>query len=269
MDYYGTLPQLKKAFFDFAMRVPFYGLAIVCGDDAEVRDTFRDYGKRILYYGFGAENDLRIAGGQGHYEVFFNEKKLGEFKLHLPGRHNALNAAAAIAAGLEAGFPFSVCAAGIEAFQGVDRRFQHKGTRDGVEVYDDYGHHPTEVKAVLAAFREKFPKQRLVTVFQPHRYSRTLLCWDQFKTCFEVCDQLHLCEIYPAGENPIAGITSERLLREIQASGHAPQSSDQWPSSTDRVARLRNELKPGDVLITLGAGDIWKTGMAFLDDGGH
>ncbi len=126
LDYYGTVAQLKRAFFDFAMRVPFFGLAIVCGDDTAVRETFRDYGKRILTYGFSAENDVRISGERGQYEVFREDEKLGVFRLQLPGRHNALNATAALLAGLEAGFSFAVCSAGLESFAGVDRRFQFK-----------------------------------------------------------------------------------------------------------------------------------------------
>lgn len=263
LDYYGTVAQLKKAFFDFAMRVPFYGLAIVCGDDPAARETFKDYGKRILYYGFGAENDLRIEGAKGLYSLYRDGVKLGEFRLKIPGRHNALNATAAIAAGMEAGLPLEVCAEGLGRFDGVDRRFQHKGAIGGVDVYDDYGHHPTEVRAVLSAFKEKFPDRRVVTVFQPHRYSRTLLCWDQFLNCFADADRVFVCEIYPAGEDPIANITSERLVREIQQAGGA-KAIDLLPNSSDRLERLRAELKSGDILVTLGAGDVYKLGQLVL-----
>ncbi len=265
LDYYGTVAQLKKAFFDFAMRVPFYGLAIVCGDDPAVRETFQDYGKRILCYGFGENNDLRIEGEKGEYKVYHHGKHVGEFRLQVPGRHNALNAAAALAAGLEAGFPFSTCAEGLASFAGVDRRFQHKGvTASGIDVYDDYGHHPTEVQAVLLAFKEKFPNRRIVTVFQPHRYSRTLLCWDQFLTCFNNADQLFICDVYAAGEDPIANISSERMVKEIRENG-SNLTAELLPNSIDRIARLKAELKPGDVFVTLGAGDGWKLGMQILE----
>lgn len=265
LDYYGTVEHLKKAFFDFAMRVPFYGLAIVCGDDAATRETFRDYGKRIVFYGFEADNDLRLVGSKGDYEVHRGAEKLGRIHLNIPGRHNALNAAAALAAGLEAGFSFATCAAALEGFRGVDRRFQHKGVVDGIDVYDDYGHHPTEVLAVLAAFKEKFPDRRLVTAFQPHRYSRTHLCWDQFVTCFKDAGDLFLCDIYAAGEDPISNVSSERLAREIKASGEAPRKIELMPSASDRYARIKKELKPGDIFLTLGAGDIWKLGMQILE----
>ena len=264
LDYYGTVANLKKAFFDFAMRTPFYGLAIVCGDDAPARETFKDFGKRILFYGFGPDNDLRLEGEKGEYAVYRDGTKLGSFRMNLPGRHNALNATAALAAGLEAGFPFAVCAEALESFAGVDRRFQHKGTVGGIDVFDDYGHHPTEVQAVLAAFRERFPERRLVTVFQPHRYSRTLLCWDQFVTCFGNTDLLYLCDIYAAGEDPIANITTERLVEEVRREGC---KVEHLPSRIDRVAHLQKILKPGDVLVTLGAGDVNKLGLQILAGG--
>ena len=170
LDHYGTVARLKDAFYDFAHRIPFYGLAIVCGDDPQARQVFADFPKRILFYGFGEGNDLVIRGDRGVYEAFFEGVRLGEFRLAAPGRHNALNAAAALAAGLEAGFSFSVCAEGLAAFAGVERRFERKGEWRGVEVYDDYGDHPTEVRATLQAFRERFPDRRIVVAFQPHRY---------------------------------------------------------------------------------------------------
>lgn len=266
LDYYGTVEHLKKAFFDFAMRSPFYGLAIVCGDDPLIRETFKDFGKRILYYGFAMGNDLRIDGEKGAYAVFRDGQELGRFHLRIPGRHNALNATAALAAGLEAGLSFAVCAEGLEAFAGVDRRFQYKGQVSGVEVYDDYGHHPTEIQAVLSAFREKFPGRRVVTVFQPHRYSRTLLCWDQFLNCFHDVDQLFICEIYAAGEAPLANVSAERLVSEIQ-NAKGCGSVTYLANGPDRFKTLMASLRPGDILVTLGAGDIWKLGIQVIEAG--
>ncbi len=265
LDYYGTVAQLKKAFFDFAMRTPFYGLAIVCGDDPAVRETFADFGKRVLFYGFSEGCDLRLEGSKGSYTVYRGEEKLGGFNLSIPGRHNALNACAALACALEAGIPFSVCAEGLEGFRGVDRRFQLKGAAGSVDIYDDYGHHPTEVSAVLAAFKEKFPSRRLVTVFQPHRFSRTHLVWDQFVSCFGGADKLFVCDVYAAGEQPLKNVTGERLAAEVSASGSAPSSVEHLPSTVDRVARIRSELRDGDILVTLGAGDVWKLGMSVLE----
>ncbi len=260
LDHYGTVENLKKAFFDFASRIPFYGLAIVCGDDPVAREVFADFPKRLLFYGFGEGNDLRLRGEKREYQVDLGGSRLGSFTLQVPGRHNALNAAAALAAGLEAGFPFDVCAKGLRSFGGVDRRFQFKGRADGVDVYDDYGHHPTEIRAALAAFREKFPDRRIVAVFQPHRYSRTLLCWDQFLGCFAGADRVLICDIYAAGEMPINNISAERLAAEIDH-----PSAAHLAGGADRAARVRGELAPGDVLVTLGAGDVWKLGMSVLD----
>ena len=271
LDYYGTVAQLKKAFFDFAMRTPFYGLAVVCGDNPAVRDTFADFGKRVLFYGFDSSNDIRLEGARGSYTVYRGDEKLGSFEMALPGRHNALNACAALACALEAGIPFSVCAEGLEEFRGVDRRFQLKGSAGtaaspgSIEIYDDYGHHPTEVSAVLAAFREKYPSRRIVTVFQPHRYSRTHLVWDQFVTCFGLTDKLFICDVYAAGEQPLKNVTGERLASEVAASSAAPSSTEHLSSAVDRVARIRSELRDGDVLVTLGAGDVWKLGMSVLE----
>lgn len=269
LDYYGTIAQLQKAFFDFAMRIPFYGLAIVCGDDPAIRETFQNFGKRILYYGFAPENDLRIQGEQGRYSVYREGELLGEFEMTLPGRHNALNATAALAAGLEAGIPFSVAAEGLKGFGGVDRRFQYKGSVGQIDVFDDYGHHPTEIRAVLAAFREKYPHRRVVAAFQPHRFSRTLLCWNEFVNCFNGVDQLFILDIYPAGEEPLANIHSQRLVGEIQE--RRPELMVQHISvgpkyQSSAFEAIRHELRPGDVFVTLGAGDVWKLGIQILDE---
>ena len=172
MDHYKTFENLKKAFNEFAHRVPFYGLLIVCGDDPVVREIFLNYPKRILYYGFNSTNDYVIEGEKGSYKFFKNEENkkflLGQFNLNTPGRHNALNAAASIAVGLAAGITFDQCAHGLEKFEGVDRRFHFKGQAGAIKVYDDYGHHPTEVKAVLQAFKEKYDKNRVVEIGRAH-----------------------------------------------------------------------------------------------------
>ncbi len=269
LDHYGNIENLKKAYHDFAMKIPFYGLAIVCGDDPLVREVFADFPKRIIFYGFDAANDIRLEGEKGSYAVYREGKLLGDFKMQVPGKHNALNACAALAAGLEAGFAFATCSRGLAQFEGVDRRFQHKGSHAGVDVYDDYGHHPTEVRAVLEAFREKYPDRRLVTVFQPHRYSRTQLCWADFTECFKNTDLLYICDIYAAGEKPIAGITTEKLCAEIKNAKAVHLKGDavangKAASYTDRAAVIAQAMRSGDVVVTLGAGDVWKLGMELL-----
>jgi len=178
----------------------------------------------------------------------------------VPGRHNALNATAALLSGMHAGLDFQTCAQGLLSFQGVDRRFHFKGEKKNIKIYDDYGHHPTEVSATLQAFREKYPKNRIVVMFQPHRFSRTQICWKEFTTCFNDCDELILTDIYPAGEMPIAGIHSENLAKEMKH-----KNCYFFPKDKNLVANIKDKLKSGDVFLTLGAGDGWKIGMSILE----
>ncbi len=266
MDHFKTFENLKRAFLDFAYRVPFYGVVIVCGDDPSVRELFMNYSKRILFYGFAATNDFVIEGEKGHYSISKNDKldqkkvKLGSFHLNTPGRHNALNAAASVVVGLSVGLDFEICAKGLEHFEGVDRRFHFKGEEANIKVYDDYGHHPTEVRATLQAFREKFENNRVVVYFQPHRFSRTEHCWQDYKTCFAQADVLMLTDIYAAGESPIPGITSEKLLAEM----NQPHAS-YLPKSDKQLDVILKELRAGDIFLTLGAGDGWKLGLDVLE----
>ncbi len=266
MDHYKTFENLKKAFLDFANRIPFYGLVVVCGDDPMVHELFSNFSKRISFYGFDLKNDYILEGEKGQYNIYKNnqvsgEKKLlGAFKLNVPGRHNALNAAASLVASMAAGVSFEKCALGLEKFEGVDRRFHFKGEVSQVKVYDDYGHHPTEVRATLQAFREKFPDQRVVVYFQPHRYSRTELCWSDFKTCFGQADVLFLGDVYAAGEAPIPGINSEKLLTEINH-----QRGFFSPKEMEQSLKIAEELRAGDVFLTLGAGDGWKLGLDVIE----
>ena len=263
MDHYKTFENLQKAFYDFAQKVPFYGTCIVCGDDPVIRQVFENYPKRILYYGFDDSNDFIISGANANYQIHRrkqNQKVLmGDFSLKVPGRHNALNAVAAMAVGLTAGFDFETCRRGLLKFEGVDRRFHYKGEAQQIKIYDDYGHHPTEVRAVMQGFREKFPDSKLVVMFQPHRFSRTESCWHDFTTCFSQADEVLLLDIYAAGEKSIPGITSERLAQEVKH-----HYCRHFVRDEKTIDQLKNILKPGDVFITLGAGDGWKVGMDLL-----
>ncbi|AZZ35855.1 UDP-N-acetylmuramate--L-alanine ligase [Bdellovibrio sp. qaytius] len=260
MDHYKTFENLKKAFLDFAYRVPFYGTVVVFGDDPITRQLFDNFNKRILYYGFNENNDYVLKGEKGNYSLSKSGKLLGSFKIQLPGLHNALNATASIVAAMAAGIDFEFCAQGIQHFEGVDRRFHFKGEAHGIKVYDDYGHHPTEVRATLQAFKEKFDKNRLVVYFQPHRYSRTQHCWQDFKTCFMQTDVLYLGDVYAAGEAPIPGINSEKLIEEMNQKNtfHAPKA--------DQLQMILKDLREGDVFLTLGAGDGWKLGLDVLEN---
>lgn len=264
LDYYKSFENLQKAFQAFAQKIPFYGYCIVCGDDPQVRQLFENFSKPIAFYGFNEKNDFVVKGANGKYKLFENtptsRKELGEFDLKVPGAHNALNATGAIIAGLRAGFSFEICRQGLAKFEGVDRRFHYKGDAQGIRVYDDYGHHPTEVKATLAGFREKFPDQRLVVMFQPHRYSRTESCWHDFTLSFSQCDELILTDIYSAGEAAKPGITSEKLAAETKH-----DHCRYWAKNSELSDRIISILKKGDIFITLGAGDGWKIGQEVLD----
>lgn len=258
LDHYKTFENLQAAFLDFASRIPFYGVAIVCGDDPHLRRLFARFGKRWISYGTGRDNDFVLTRTGDHWTVTSEGRTVGELRPAMPGQHNALNALASVLAGQQAGVSFGVAADAIARFGGVDRRFQHKALIHGVDIYDDYGHHPTEIRAVLAGFKEKFPARRLVTVFQPHRYSRTQICWEEFRQCFKQTDALFLLDIYPAGEAPIEGVSGEKLARAVDH----PQARYLERDSFDDLAQF---LQPGDVLVTLGAGDISKLGERFAE----
>lgn len=262
LDHYRTFENLKQAFLDFALKTPFYGQVIVCGDDPMIREIFQNYPKKIVSYGFGSHNDYQLKGEKGIYEVLFSDtkKSLGKFEISMPGQHNALNALAAIIVALSAGLSFEKCVTGLKKFKGVDRRFQLKGSKNNIQVFDDYGHHPTEVKATLSAFREKFPDQNVIVLFQPHRYSRTQSCWHEFTQCFSQCNQILLTDIYAAGELPIEGIHSKRLVDEIQHSNKEYLAKDE-----QLVLKVKSRLKSGDIFVTLGAGDGWKVGQSILE----
>lgn len=258
LDYFKNFENLQKNFLAFAQKVPFYGASVVCGDDPKTKELFAHFSKRIIFYGFEPANDYVIKGEAGRYEISKAGKSLGSFQLSVPGKHNALNATAALIVGLQAGFSFATCVEGLAQFDGVDRRFQFKGEAKKIRVYDDYGHHPTEVRATLQAFKEKYPKNRVVVFFQPHRYSRTQSCWSDFTKCFAQADVLLLTDIYSAGEAPIDGIDSQKLAMEIKNSHYLPKSEQ-------LAEAVLAQLKAEDVLVTLGAGDGWKIGMQVLE----
>ena len=261
LDYYQTFENLQKAFLEFASRIPFYGVAIVCGDDPNLRRLFQRFGKRWISYGVNPDNDFVLKREDDHWSVSSEGKRVGEMRPAMPGQHNALNALAAILAGAQAGVTFPDAALAIAEFGGVDRRFQHKASIRGIDFYDDYGHHPTEVRATLAGVKEKFPARRLVTIFQPHRFSRTKLCWDAFTTCFTQTDELVLLDIYPAGEAPVEGVTGRALAEAIKHPSTRYLARDGDPT----LNRVLEWLKPGDVVLTLGAGDISRLGENLVE----
>ncbi len=261
LGYYGKFENLKKAFWEYARRVPYYGTVIACGDDCVIKEIFQHYDKRLLTYGFTDENDFILKGKNRNYTVYSQDRELGKMKVPIPGRHNALNALAALVVGMECDLSFGQCAESLQKFQGVNRRFEKVGEYKGIPVFDDYGHHPTEIKAVLDACREEYPDQRIVVAFQPHRYTRTKECWDDFLTAFDGVDLLCLWDIYPALEHPIQGIHSKSLTEAIPI-----RNKIYVGNGVEAVNKVKAELKSNDILVTLGAGDIFKVSRALVHE---
>ncbi len=266
LNNYGNIANIKDAFVDFVNAIPFYGLAILCQDDENVKSILPRLKKPYLTYGFSPQADLQVkdlsfANFGSRFEVWKGDKKLGEAQCNVPGKHNALNSLAAIAAGMEIGLGFDQASQGLAQFKGVRRRFEFKGEKGGVRVYDDYGHHPTEIKATLAGARKAWGG-RIVTCFQPHRYSRTQDCYEDFVRAFDEADILFVADIYPAGEAPIEGINSERLTNDIRGQGH--KSVEFVGAVKDVAAKIAPKLQAGDLFLTLGAGNGYLIGEQLL-----
>jgi UDP-N-acetylmuramate--alanine ligase len=267
LDYYVTLDAVLDAFADFLNKVPFYGMGIVCADCPLVKSILPRVSKPLTTYGFSNDAvyraaDLTLGGGRLSFTALKDGVKLGDFGAALVGRHNALNCLAAVAVADELRIPMETAAGAMASFGGIGRRFEFKGTAAGVAVYDDYGHHPSEIRATLAGARENFGG-RIVVAFQPHRYTRTKLLMDEFAAAFGDADELLVADIYPASEKPIRGVTAEKLCRAISASGGRPA---RYVGARENAAGgLASIVREGDMVITLGAGDIWKTGMELLD----
>ena len=264
MEAYGSFDELQRAFVEFANRVPFYGAVVACADDAELMALRPRLTRRVVTYGL-TRDDADVSGADVQLEGFgsaFSVRRrtsagvhetLGMLSLQVPGRHSVQNALAAVAVALELDVPFAHIAAGLNEFQGAERRFQHCGVVNGIRVVDDYGHHPTEIAAVLAAARAARPA-RIVVAFQPHRYTRTRDLMREFGLALAAADELVLTDIYAASEEPIAGITVEALAAAVNNSRATPARV--VPSVADVPDVLAEIARPGDLVITLGAGSI-------------
>jgi UDP-N-acetylmuramate--alanine ligase len=266
LDHYADLNEIQTAFTAFANKVPFYGAVVLCLDDPNVQAIIPQIERRIVTYGASNQADLvgshiEFHGFGASYQARYKGNQLGTIHLHIPGKHGVLNSLAAVATGLELDIPFEKIASALASFQNADRRFQIKGTTGDILVVDDYGHHPTEVAATLSAARNASDR-RIVAVFQPHRYSRTKALEEDFARAFNDADVLLVLPIYAAGETPIPGISAERLVELIRKHGHRDVSYA--PDFAGIQATLKGQLRDGDLLITLGAGDVWKIGEEFL-----
>jgi UDP-N-acetylmuramate--alanine ligase len=270
LDHYADLEAIRKAFLDFVNKVPFYGVAILCLDDENVQQLLPQIKRRTITYGTSAQVDLMITDSTcGHlsseFGLRFNGKDLGRFRLNVPGFHNVLNATAAVAIGLELDVDPEVIRSGLARHTGVDRRFQIKGQVNGITVVDDYGHHPTEIRATLAAARQcNFP--RVLAIFQPHRYTRTHHLMDDFARSFNQADAVYLLDIYAASEKPIEGVTSQALAERMLAFGH---KHVRYVGSVDEAVNAAvADARAGDCVLTLGAGNVWQAGEKFLHQKG-
>ncbi|MDY6848755.1 MAG: UDP-N-acetylmuramate--L-alanine ligase [Geoalkalibacter sp.] len=262
LDFYSGIEEIKDTFVDFINKVPFYGLAVLCLDDPEVQAIIPRVKKRFITYGLAGQADLSAArirheGDRTYFTVRYQGETLGEISFRMPGRHNVLNALAALAVAMELGVPFDVLVEGFRDFGGVQRRFQIKYSDDQLMVVDDYGHHPVEIKATLAAARSGW-NRRVVAVFQPHRYSRTEALFDEFVTAFYQADEVIVTDIYAAGEEPIEGVNSAALVESLRTHGHKKAS---YVADRHAIAScLLPRLSEGDMVITLGAGNVWQAG---------
>jgi UDP-N-acetylmuramate--alanine ligase len=262
LDHYGTHDGVKKAFVDFINRVPFYGLAVLCLDHPTVQEILPQVHKRFVTYGEAPQadwraRDIRFDGFRTSYVAWRRAEELGTVTLGMPGRHNVLNSLAALAVADFLGIPFATTRDALGAFQGVQRRFTVRGEKDGVMVVDDFGHHPMEVRATLAGARAGFPDRRIFAAFQPHRYTRTRDQFDEFARSFYDADSVVICDVFGAGEPAIPGIDAEKLVRAVHDHGHKDVAY--VARREDVAAAIAPRCRAGDIVITLGAGDIQLT----------
>ena len=266
LDHYGSLPRLRDAFVDFLNKVPFYGTGIVCLDDPSVQAILPRLERRVVTYGLEGSPDLRaerveFKEFESRFQVLQRGESLGSISLRVPGLHNVRNALAAVGVGLELDLPFAWIASHLAQFRGADRRFQLKGSVGDVLVVDDYGHHPAEIRATLLAARRGW-ERRLVVVFQPHRFSRVAALREEFARSFGDADVLAVTDIYPAGEAPLPGVDADSLAQAIRGAGHGDVTLVR--DLKDVPAFLSERTRPGDLVITMGAGSVWRAGEEFL-----
>lgn len=270
LDTYGTVAAMEEAFLEFANSVPFYGAVVACLDDPGVRRLLPRIRRRTLTYGFTSQADLSarlfaLTPQGARAQLVFSGKELGELHVPLLGRHGLANAMAATAVALEMGVPFPTVAQAVSSFSGVARRFEIKGEVNGITVVDDYAHHPTEVVATLQAARQRFPGRRLVVVFQPHLFSRTQAFAREFGEALLEADVAFVLPIYPARETPIPGVSAQLVVDAAHAAGHRRVAA--LPSLKEAAASLPQMLEAGDVVLTLGAGNVVELANALVQGG--
>ncbi|MBU4414927.1 MAG: UDP-N-acetylmuramate--L-alanine ligase [Desulfobacteraceae bacterium] len=269
LDFYEDLNSIKEAFLSFIDRIPFYGLAVLCLDNEPIQDLIPKIKKRFTTYGMSAQadfhaRDIVFSTQKSRFDIYHMGDMLGNITLNLPGTHNVYNSLASIAVGIELDIPFDIIKYALETLEGVQRRLEVKGEAGGITIIDDYGHHPTEIKTTLKAVRESWPDRRIIVVFQPHRYTRTKALFNEFTRSFYQSDLLVVLPIYPAGEEKIEGIDSYSLCEGIRTHGHKEAAFKE--DFKEAVSHLKEILEQGDILLTLGAGDVWKIGEEILEE---
>lgn len=268
LEFYRNMDEVKSAFLKFINHIPFYGVSIICLDDENIQSIIPEIEKRFITYGLKGQADytaknIRMSEEVTSYFVDYHGKNLGKINIKMPGIHNVLNSLAAVVVGLEVDVPFESIAQSQGEFSGIERRFQIKSTKKEVLVVDDYGHHPTEIKTTLKTMREIYKEKRIIVVFQPHRYTRTQLLLNDFFTSFYDADLLIIAAIYPASEKPIKGINSSLICEGVRK--HGQKNVLLLEDKQEIVDYLLQNTKANDVVLTLGAGDIWKVGNEFID----
>ncbi len=269
MDHYADMTDVRKCFADFVNKVPFYGASVLCLDDPHVQAVIPEVVRRRITYGLSAQAD--IAAREVRYDKQFGSvyqarlmgEAIGEISLHVPGLHNIYNSLAAIAIGLELEVPFDTITKALASYTGVNRRFQFKGEAAGVIVVDDYGHHPTEIRATLVAAKLGAQGRRMVVLFQPHRYTRTQDLMEEFARSFNNADALMVTDIYAASEDPIEGVSGESLVEAVRRFGH--KDARYVGSVEDATQALLNEVHENDMVITLGAGNVYRVGERLVE----
>jgi UDP-N-acetylmuramate--alanine ligase len=269
LDYYRDLNHIKEVFLSFIDKIPFYGIAVLCLDDEPIQDIIPHIHKRFTTYGMSTQADFQakdivFEGLKSKFRVYHLGKELGSITLNLPGVHNVYNSLSSIAVGTELDIPFDVIRSALQTVEGVQRRLEIKGESKGIVVIDDYGHHPAEIKVTLEAVRGSWPEKRIVAVFQPHRYSRAQALFDDFTRSFYQSDIVVVLPIYSAGEEKIEGVTGLALFEGIRSHGH--RNVVYVEDFQAAVLYLKEALVFGDILLTLGAGDVWKLGEMILEE---
>lgn len=270
LDYYRDISEIKEAFLQFMNKVPFYGAVVLCGDDQNIQHLIPGVKRRYISYGLTSHMDVQAknivyTGLTTRYRLTYQGKDIGDIELNIPGLHNVYNSLAAVAVGMELGLDVKSITSALRQFDGVQRRLEIKAEIGDITIIDDYGHHPTEIKAILNTVKTVWPDRRTVVVFQPHRYSRTKALFEDFTTAFYQADVVIISDIYPASEKPIEGVHASHLTDAIKSCGH---KNVHYVGDKNKIASYLIEkiLRPRDLVITLGAGNIWQVARTLIED---